>query len=328
MKLDVMKAYYPGFISAAMVGLAATFLARNYNAPVMLFALLIGMAFNFLHEDGRCKQGIDFASRTVLRLGVALLGLRITFTQISTLGLVPIITVIAGVATTSLFGLWLGRRLGLGSYFGLLSGGAVAICGASAALAISTSLPRYETKERDTALTVVGVTTLSTIAMILYPLVVSLLQLNATEAGVFIGGTIHDVAQVVGAGYMVSQETGDVSTYVKLLRVAALVPVVVLISLLMSEGAGTGDRIRRAFPMFLVGFCALVIFNSVLSIPAQVTSAATTLSSYCLVTAISALGMKTSFRSLVEVGWRPVGMMVAETLWIALLVLGAIFLTR
>ena len=115
MKLDVMKAYYPGFISAAMVGLAATFLARNYNAPVMLFALLIGMAFNFLHEDGRCKQGIDFASRTVLRLGVALLGLRITFTQISTLGLVPIITVIAGVATTSLFGLWLGRRLGLGS---------------------------------------------------------------------------------------------------------------------------------------------------------------------------------------------------------------------
>jgi len=328
MKLDVMKAYYPGFISAAMVGLAATFLARNYNAPVMLFALLIGMAFNFLHEDGRCKQGIDFASRTVLRLGVALLGLRITFTQISTLGLVPIITVIAGVATTSLFGLWLGRRLGLGSYFGLLSGGAVAICGASAALAISTSLPRYETKERDTALTVVGVTTLSTIAMILYPLVVSLLQLNATEAGVFIGGTIHDVAQVVGAGYMVSQETGDVSTYVKLLRVAALVPVVVLISLLMSEGAGTGDRIRRAFPMFFVGFCALVIFNSVLSIPAQVTSAATTLSSYCLVTAISALGMKTSFRSLVEVGWRPVGMMVAETLWIALLVLGAIFLTR
>ena len=323
-----MKAYYPGFISAAMVGLAATFLARNYNAPVMLFALLIGMAFNFLHEDGRCKQGIDFASRTVLRLGVALLGLRITFTQISTLGLVPIITVIAGVATTSLFGLWLGRRLGLGAYFGLLSGGAVAICGASAALAISTSLPRYETKERDTALTVVGVTTLSTIAMILYPLVVSLLQLNATEAGVFIGGTIHDVAQVVGAGYMVSQETGDVSTYVKLLRVAALVPVVVLISLLMSEGAGTGDRIRRAFPMFLVGFCALVIFNSVLSIPAQVTSAATTLSSYCLVTAISALGMKTSFRSLVEVGWRPVGMMVAETLWIALLVLGAIFLTR
>ena len=328
MKFDVVKAYYPGLISAAMVGLAATFLARNYNAPVMLFALLIGMAFNFLHEDGRCKQGIDFASRTVLRLGVALLGLRITFTQISTLGLVPIITVIAGVATTSLFGLWLGRRLGLGSYFGLLSGGAVAICGASAALAISTSLPRYETKERDTALTVVGVTTLSTIAMILYPLVVSLLQLNATEAGVFIGGTIHDVAQVVGAGYMVSQETGDVSTYVKLLRVAALVPVVVLISLLMSEGAGTGERIRRAFPMFLVGFCALVIFNSVLSIPAQVTSAATTLSSYCLVTAISALGMKTSFRSLVEVGWRPVGIMVAETFWIALLVLGAIFLTR
>jgi len=328
MKLDIVKAYYPGFLCAAVVGLAATFLARNYNAPVMLFALLIGMAFNFLHEDGRCKTGIDFASRTVLRLGVALLGLRITFAQISSLGLVPVITVIAGVATTSLFGLWLGRRLGLGSYFGLLSGGAVAICGASAALAISTSLPRYENKERDTALTVVGVTTLSTVAMIFYPLLVTFLGLKADEAGIFLGGTIHDVAQVVGAGYMVSQETGDISTYVKLLRVAALVPVVVLVSLILSEGTGSGERIRRAFPMFLVGFCALVILNSLLSLPAEVTSFATSLSSYCLVTAISALGMKTSFRSLVEVGWRPVGMMVAETFWIGLLVLAAIFLMR
>jgi uncharacterized membrane protein YadS len=146
MKLDLVKKYYPGFLSAAVVGLAATFLARNYNAPVMLFALLIGMAFNFLHEDPRCKIGIDFASRTVLRLGVALLGLRITFTQISSLGIAPIITVMIGVASTSLFGWWLGRRLGLGRYFGLLSGGAVAICGASAALAISTTLPRYENK--------------------------------------------------------------------------------------------------------------------------------------------------------------------------------------
>jgi len=328
MKLDVVKAYYPGFLSAAVVGLAATFLARNYNAPVMLFALLIGMAFNFLHEDSRCKIGIDFASRTVLRLGVALLGLRITFTQISSLGVAPIITVMIGVATTSLFGLWLGRRLGLGRYFGLLSGGAVAICGASAALAISTSLPRYENKERDTALTVVGVTTLSTIAMIFYPLLVSVLGLSTTEAGIFLGGTIHDVAQVVGAGYMVSQETGDISTYVKLLRVAALVPVVVLISLLLSEGAGTGERIRRAFPMFLVGFCALVVLNSIVALPSEITSGATTLSSYCLVTAISALGMKTSFRSLVEVGWKPVGMMVAETVWIAGLVLAAILMLR
>ena len=328
MKVDVLKTYYPGFVSAAIVGLAATFLARNYNAPVMLFALLIGMAFNFLHDDPRCKVGIDFASRTVLRLGVALLGLRITFTQISSLGIAPIITVMIGVATTSLFGLWLGRRLGLGSYFGLLSGGAVAICGASAALAISTSLPRYENKERDTALTVVAVTTLSTIAMIFYPLLVSALHLSTSEAGIFLGGTIHDVAQVVGAGYMVSQETGDISTYVKLLRVAALVPVVVLISLLLSEGAGTGERIRRAFPMFLVGFCVLVVLNSLVALPSELTSGAATLSSYCLVTAISALGMKTSFRSLVEVGWKPVSMMVAETLWIAALVLGAIFLLR
>ena len=320
--------FYPGILAAGTVALAATFLAQHYQAPVMLFALLIGLAFHFLHEDGRCRAGIDFAARTILRLGVALLGLRITFGQMASLGWGPIATVIAGVATTIVFGWWLGKKLGLGAHFGLLSGGAVAICGASAALAISTSLPPYAQKERDTALTVVGVTTLSTLAMIIYPLIVSALQLTHVEAGVFLGGTIHDVAQVVGAGYMISPETGDVSTYVKLMRVAVLVPVVVLVSFGLSDGGHTGERIRRAFPVFLVGFCICVVVNSVMQLPTSLTSFASSVSSFCLVTAIAALGMKTSFRSLVDVGWRPVGMMVAETIWIGALVLAAVWLAR
>ena len=327
-RASLLQALYPGVLAAGIIGLAATWLSQTYHAPVMLFALLIGMAFHFLHEEGRCRVGIEFSSRTILRFGVALLGLRITASQIAGLGGAPILMVCAGVATTCLLGWLLGQRLGLGGYFGLLSGGAVAICGASAALAISTSLPHYANKERDTVLTVVVVTTLSTLAMVLYPMLVAALHLTHVEAGLFLGGTIHDVAQVVGAGYMVSPETGDISTYVKLLRVAALIPVVASISCVAMEKGATGARLARAFPFFLIGFGALVALNSALSLPVLLTEGASTVSSWCLVTAISALGMKTSFRDVFATGWRPLGLMVAETVWIAGLVLASIMLLR
>jgi uncharacterized integral membrane protein (TIGR00698 family) len=318
----LLYAIYPGVVVAATIALAATFLSQHYGAPVMLFALLLGMAFHFLHEEGRCIAGIEFCSRTVLRIGVGLLGVRITFAEIASLGIGPILTILLGVATTILIGAGLARRLGLSTMFGVLSGGAVAICGASAALAISTALPEHRDKERDTILAVVAVTTLSTIAMIVYPLLVPLLGLDHVHAGIFLGGTIHDVAQVVGAGYMISPQTGDIATYVKLLRVATLIPVVVAISLLLVRGtARSGGRKMPALPVFLIGFAALVALNSLVVVPPAAVDALTWISSWCLVAAIAALGMKTSFRSLVEVGWRPVGLMVAETLWIAALVL-------
>ena len=324
----LLRMLYPGVLAAGTIGLAATWLSQAYQAPVMLFALLIGMAFHFLHEEGRCRVGIEFSSRTILRLGVALLGLRITTSQIAELGVAPILMVCAGVATTCLCGWLLGQRLGLGRYFGLLSGGAVAICGASAALAISTSLPPYANKERDTVLTVVVVTSLSTVAMVLYPMLVPALHLTHVEAGLFLGGTIHDVAQVVGAGYMVSPETGEISTYVKLLRVAALIPVVACLSWLALDRATPGAGLARTFPVFLLGFAALLALNSALPLPKFLTDGASSVSSWCLVTAISALGMKTSFRQVFAAGWRPLGLIVTETVWIAALVLGAILLLR
>ena len=234
----LVHAVYPGVLVSGTIALASTWLGQHYTAPVMLFALLFGMAFHFLHEEGRCIAGIEFTSRSVLRTGVALLGMRITLGQIVSLGVVPVLTVIAAVATTIAFGVFMSRRLGLTSMFGILSGGSVAICGASAALAIASVLPRDEHVERDTILTVVTVTALSTLAMILYPILATSLGLDHQHAGVFIGGTIHDVAQVVGAGYIISPETGDIATYVKLLRVAMLLPSVFVISMLVSRNGG------------------------------------------------------------------------------------------
>ena len=318
-------AVYPGFLVALTIALASSWLAQHYGAPVMLFGLLFGMAFHFLHEDGRCVAGIEFSSRTVLRLGVALLGARITAAEIAGLGVVPVLTVVVGVATTILVGLLLADRLKLGRAFGVLTGGAVAICGASAALAVASVLPRHKSSERDTILTVVTVTSLSTVAMILYPILVTSLGLDHTRAGVFLGGTIHDVAQVVGAGFMISPETGDIATYVKLLRVAMLVPVVSLIAWIVARRAkdGLGGK-GPILPLFLLGFVALVAVNSFGWLPALAIDLSTDISRWCLVTAIAALGMKTSFKELIAVGWRPIALMLAETAWIALLVLAVV----
>jgi len=114
------------------------------------------MALNFLAEEGRCLPGIQIASTTVLRAGVALLGLRITIAQVEALGWGIVALVVASVALTIVVGLALSRALKLGNAFGILTGGAVAICGASAALAIASILPKHKNAERDASFTVIG----------------------------------------------------------------------------------------------------------------------------------------------------------------------------
>ncbi|MTI01355.1 YeiH family protein, partial [Roseibium sp. RKSG952] len=211
-----------GFLVSVVVAVAAQFLSEHYGAPAMLMALLLGIAFHFLAEDdaGNCKAGIDFTARTVLRFGVALLGARISLELMMNLGPQLIAVVVAGVFLTILFGLLGARLLGRGWRFGVLTGGSVAICGASAAMAISAILPKNEHSERNLIFTVLSVTVLSTIAMIAYPILTEAFDFDAEVSGVFLGGTIHDVAQVVGAGFSVSDEAGEVATLVKLIRVA------------------------------------------------------------------------------------------------------------
>jgi len=257
-----------------------------------------------------------------LRFGVALLGVRITIAEVADLGLLPVVTVIVAVTSTILIGWAIARALGLSREQGLLSGGSVAICGASAAMALSAVLPKTEESERQTILTVVGVTTLSTLAMVIYPALVTLFGLDDFSAGIFLGGTIHDVAQVVGAGYMISPEAGDVSTLVKLIRVAMLVPAVFLYSMMYRRAnAGRGESKIALLPGFLLVFIFFVVINSLGVIPAIVVDGLTDLSRWCLVAAIAALGVKTSFKKLAVVGWLPVVLMVAETVFLCMLVL-------
>src|SRR5579863_8708740 len=313
------QSYFSGVLASLIIAIAATFLSEHYGGPVMLFALLLGMAFYFLSQEGSCVAGIEFASKRILRVAVGLLGAQITISEIMKLGPTPVIMVIGAVTLTILFGTLAARIAGLSRPFGILTSGAVAICGASAALAISSVLPKGEKHERDTVFTVIGVTALSTIAMIVYPVIIAFFHLDHAAIGVFLGGTIHDVAQVVGAGFSVSEETGTVATFTKLLRVAMLLPVVVTLSFLFHSHNTTAAG--RRLPGFLVVFALLVAVNSAGLIPLPVLALIKSFSRWCLVTAIAALGMKTSLKAMADVGGRAIALIVAETLFLGVLVL-------
>ena len=234
----------PGLAATIVVALASTYLSDHYRAPPVIFALLLGMALNTLSAEPRYRPGIDLSARVLLRISVALLGLRITFAQVGQLGWSTAAMVLVTVPATIGFGMLMARALKLDSRFGVLSGGAVGICGASAAMAIAVAWPRKDT-ERDTVVVIACITTYSTIAMILYPALLGHLTLDATQTGRILGGSIHDVAQVIAAGYASSQRAGDAATIVKLMRVAMLLPVVLTITLKTAERFMTAAIMRQ-----------------------------------------------------------------------------------
>jgi uncharacterized integral membrane protein (TIGR00698 family) len=317
--------HFPGLLACITVGLAASFLSDHYGGPTMLYALLLGIAFNFLHQNDQTRPGIELSVKSILRIGVALLGFRMSMDAVIELGWPPVLLVVGSVVATIIFGACCARFIQRDSRFGLLTGGAVAICGASAALAISALSPKTEQHERDTLFTVIAVTAMSTMAMVIYPMIAAAFGFSDHASGIFLGATIHDVAQVVGAGYSVSAETGDTATVIKLIRVAMLLPVVLVLSLLMrQQRSADGDNTPLPIPWFVFAFALFVVVNSLHWLPEQLVATLVEISRACIVTAVAALGMKTSLGELVKIGPKPVLLIVAETLFLAVLVIVAL----
>lgn len=304
----------PGLIVVGTIAAAAGFLSLHYKAPVMLFALLIGIAFNFLSSDERCAPGIEFSSKKILRFGVALLGFRVTLDQILGLGtnallFVPIL-VLSSIGVSWLIARLMGRR----HLFALLTACAVAICGAAAALAVASVFPNWKDRHRDTLFVVVCVTSLSTIAMIVYPILFSMAEFSEVEIGILIGSTIHDVAQVVGAGYAVSNETGDIATFIKLLRISMLPIIVIVIAVLLKRGDESSNISPKAFPWFALAFAMCLVINSSGFIPLFLSEFLAGVSQWSLVFAIAGLGVTTSLKSMMELGGKSIALLVLQTL--------------
>ncbi|MEM8571351.1 MAG: putative sulfate exporter family transporter [Pseudomonadota bacterium] len=322
---DGSRELAPGIAVSVLVGISAQFLSEHYGAPAMLMALLLGIALHFLAEEGKCVAGIEFTARTVLRTGVALLGIRISVDLLMGLGFELILLIVLGIALTIGVG-WVGSRLlGRGWRFALLTGGSVAICGASAAMAIAAVLPKNEHSERNLIFTVLSVTVLSTIAMILYPAIIQIFHLDDRAIGAFLGGTIHDVAQVVGAGFSISDEAGETATLVKLIRVTMLAPVVLIFALaIRARGLTTSDARPPLIPGFVLVFLLLAAVNSFGIVPGFVSEGLSSLSRWALLISIAAVGMKTSLRRIMDVGGPAVVLIVGETIFLAVFVLAGI----
>ncbi len=316
------QAHNRGLLVVLVVALAARFLAIHYSVPAMLMALLLGMALNFLSSTPATQEGIAYAAKPMLRIGVALLGFRVTAELVSNIEWTDLLLVVTALFATLGFGIWLSKRLKLDLEFALLTSGAVAICGASAAVAISSVLPQRDDIDRRTSFTVIGVTLLSTIAMIFYPMLGNLFGFDEREIAVFLGATIHDVAQVVGAGFSVSDETGQLATVIKLLRVAMLGPIVILIPLYLKRVSSNGDYTQGSqknalLPTFVMFFAGASILTILGWVPTFVTQAMQFLSSWLLLAAIAAVGMKTSLQDVLKLGRQSVMMIVGTTLFLA-----------
>lgn len=317
-----LQAKFPGLLVTSLIALSAAFLGEHYQTPTLLLALLLGLATNFLYETPKIQPGVDWSSTHLLRLGVALLGARISFDAFSHFGLQTVLFLALAVLLSLLSGRFLASRFGLDPALGILTGGGVGICGASATAAIAAVSPKSSCSDRSVSVTIIGITVLSALAMVLYPILGHWLGMSERQLGFFLGAAIHDVAQVVGAGYSVSEQAGEDATLVKLIRVAMLAPIVMLLGLFYRRTASAGVSSKFGVPAFLWGFIALMTLNSLGYIPATVAQALRLLSSGCLIMAIGAIGAKTQPAKLRGVGQPLLLLISVETLFLGLLTAG------
>jgi uncharacterized integral membrane protein (TIGR00698 family) len=336
---ETLRRLVPGVALSAAVAVAAVavapLVAHALPIPAIVMALIFGIALNSIAKQPIFAPGITFCVKTLLRWAVALLGLRIALSEIVALGFGTAVVVVLSMATTIISGFLLARAFGQSDHYGALAGAGTAVCGASATLATASVLPHYQGKEADTAFVVIAVNALSTVAMVLYPALCTALGFDATRTGVMLGATIHDVAQVAGAGYAVSEPVGNTSVIVKLFRVLLLFPVVVSIAWWFLRPRPPFSALKASIPVFALVFLALCVLNSVLSamptaagIYQPVKAALGQISTWGLLIAIGALGLGTSFAAIAKLGWRHVATVTGTTIVILVVVTAGLLVVR
>jgi len=337
--LALAAEYAPGVAMSALVAaigyVAAPYIAQAVPIPAMVIALVVGMALNPIAARPVMQPGMTFCVRTVLRWAVALLGLRVGLADIAALGAETATLVVASMAATVATGFILARISGQAPGFGALVGVGTAVCGASATLACSTVVPDYPGKQPDIAFVVVAVNALASLAMLIYPPLCILLGFDAKTTGVMLGGTIHDVAQVVGAGYAVSVPAGNIAVIVKLFRVFLLLPVVLGVGWHFTRLGLKHGEARVPVPVFAIVFLVLCAANSaipllpaLLPVYTPVKSVLVEASTWGLLLAIGALGLGTSIKAIVGLGWRHVTTVLGTTVVIFVIVTGGLVLMR
>lgn len=329
----------PGIVLSAVVALlaygSAPYVARVAPIPAMVIALIIGIALNPVAARPAMEAGMGFCVKTVLRWSVALLGLRVGLSDIAALGVGSAVLVVVSMIVTIACGFLFARMAKQPAGFGALIGVGTAVCGASATLAVSTVVPDYKNKPADIVFVVVALNALATLAMLIYPPLCVLLGFDPQATGIMLGGTIHDVAQVAGAGYAVSTDVGNAAVIVKLFRVFLLLPIVIAVGFYFTGLGARHGQAKVPVPGFAIVFLVLCIINSAaplfpaaLAFYSPIKAVLVEASTWGLLLAIGALGLGTSIRTMIGLGWRHAASILGTTGVILAIVTGGLLLAR
>ena len=316
-----------GLLLAAAVAVLAMALSRvpvlqGAGLSALTLAIVLGIALGntlFPRVAPYTASGVDFARSTLLRLGIVLYGLRVTFQDIASVGWPGIAMAVVVVAVVFTLGTWLGTRVfRLDRETSMLIGAGSAICGAAAVLATE---PVVRAQAHKVSVAVATVVVFGTVAMFAYPWLYPVLGLDAHHYGLYVGGTVHEVAQVVVAGRAISEQAAAVAVIEKMLRVMLLAPFLMLLSLRLQAGeAAGGSRWRFAPPWFAVAFIAVAALNSLQVLPPVLVAALVELDTALLAMAMAALGLRTHLGAVRQAGPRP--LLLAAVLFAVLLLGG------
>jgi uncharacterized integral membrane protein (TIGR00698 family) len=266
------------------------------------------------------QPGIRLAQRPLLRWAVAGLGFRLSLPELWMIGAPALVVVTISSAAALMFGWWIARRLGVGEKLGLLLGVGGAICGASAVVAADTVV---QGERRDAALALGVITLLGTIGILVYPLIHALSGMSEFVYGVWDGASLHEMAQVVAAGFGVSDEAARVATVVKLARICLLAPVVLYLGWsLRHQHRAAGKAQVAPLPWFLVMFVVFALVNSLGVLPPRLLAAVREADLWLLCVGMAGVGLQTGFSDLREAGLRPIAAGVLQWLFLALVAYG------
>jgi len=323
-----LAALLPGLLLTALLATGGFALAdlpwvkEHLHVSALLLVILLGMALkSFVPVPAAAEPGVRLAQRPLLRWAVAGLGFRLSLGELWTIGAPALGVVVLSTLASLVFGWWIAERLGVARKLGLLLGVGGAICGASAVVAADSVV---QGEKRDSALALGVITLLGTIGIVVYPLIGHGLGMSDFLYGVWDGASLHEMAQVVAAGFGVSDEAARVATVVKLARITLLAPVVFWLawSLRRQAGAAAGGAAPAArvspVPWFLVLFLVFALVNSLGVIPAPLLALIRRADLWLLCVGMAGVGLQTGFGDLRDAGWAPVAAGAAQWLFLAL----------
>lgn len=315
-------AIWPGLVltgAIAGAGFAARLLPGLGLFSPMILSIVLGIAFhNVVGTPLWAKPGVVFSLRRILRLAIVLLGLQLTARQVIEVGATGLTIIALTLVATFLFTTWLGRVMGVDDKLTQLIAAGTSICGASAVVATNTVTQAHD---EDVAYAVACVTVFGSVAMLVYPLAPALLHLDAHAFGLWTGASIHEIAQVVAAGFQDGERAGEFATIAKLSRVMMLAPTVMLLGLIAARRARRLGRPHSAgeppMPWFLLGFLALAAANSLVDIPSAARSVINPSTTILLSLALAAMGLETDVAKLKARGFRPFALGLSAFAFIA-----------